>query len=338
MWRIVNGFVFFLNVIAFFIGLIAFAIPYVAPSKFPVISILSLGIPILILGHILFVIYWIIFRKKRFIFSFLILLGIFLFFPGIYKFSSGNSDEKPENSLSILSYNVRLFNAYEKKDHGDVPKMMKDLFQNEDPDVVMIQEYFRNNKVDFSQYPHNFIHFRQKESKVGYAIFSKYPLINTGSFDFKNSGNNTIYADLIKGKDTIRLYNMHLQSHGIIPEVQFLQETDKERLFKRLAKRFVQQENQIAAILAHTRKTSLPVVIGGDLNNTQFSYNYRKLKSGLNDAFREKGKGFGATFYFDHFPLRIDFIFASPELQVSSFKTMKKTYSDHHAIKTVIKL
>ena len=50
---------------------------------------------------------------------------------------------------------------------------------------------------------------------LGHAIYSKYPLINTHSFNFKDSYNNTIVADVIRGIDTIRVYNLHLQSFSI---------------------------------------------------------------------------------------------------------------------------
>ena len=40
--------------------------------------------------------------------------------------------------------------------------------------------------IDFSEYPYNYIHFKEKNI-LGHAIFSKYPLINTYSFDFENS-------------------------------------------------------------------------------------------------------------------------------------------------------
>ena len=56
------------------------------------------------------------------------------------------------------------------------------------------------------------------------------------------------------------------------------------------------------------------------------------LKDGMKDSFRERGNGLGTTFIFDKFPLRIDYIFASKEIDVLSFETLKETSSDHFAI------
>jgi len=51
-----------------------------------------------------------------------------------------------------------------------------------------------------------------KKVKYGQAIFSKFPIVKSGSIEFPNTANNAIYADIVKGSDTIRIYNVHLQS------------------------------------------------------------------------------------------------------------------------------
>jgi|SRR5690554_138669 len=336
MGKLLKGVIFFLNWIAALLMLVSFSLPYLPPSKFPVISLLSLAVPLLIVVNLLFVIYWIIKFNRRIFLSLSVLLFSFFYFNVFFEFATKGDAKNYANTLSVMSFNVRLFNAFEKKSHGDVPQMMAALIEEENPDVLCIQEYYRNHQVDFSNYPHQYIHFRRKESKVGYAIFSKYPLINTGAFDFVNSNNNALYADLVKDRDTIRIYNAHLQSMGIVPEVQFLKETDAGRLLRRLSGKFRLQESQIASILEHKSKTNHPVILCGDMNNTPFSYTYRKLKAGMQDSFRERGTGLGATFYFDNFPLRIDYIFTSTNFDIISFETIKETFSDHHAIRATL--
>src|SRR5690606_18404993 len=148
--------------------------------------------------------------------------------------------------------------------------------------------------------------------------------------------NNTLFADLVKGQDTIRIYGIHLESLGIIPRVSFLQESDNEKLRKRVSMAFEKQQLQVEAILAHKKQTSHPVIIGGDLNNTPFSYSYRKLNNGMQDAFRERGNGLGTTYKFEKYPMRIDYIFASEELDILSFNTVEKTFSDHYAVRASV--
>jgi hypothetical protein len=50
--------------------------------------------------------------------------------------------------------------------------------------------------------------------KTGQAIFL-FPIIDQGNIVFPNSNNNVIYADIKKGKDIIRVYNMHLLKYRL---------------------------------------------------------------------------------------------------------------------------
>ena len=56
----------------------------------------------------------------------------------------------------------------------------------------------------------------------------------------------------------------------------------------------------------------------------------------MQDAFRERGNGLGTTFKFEKFPMRIDYFFASEGLDIISFDTMEKTFSDHYAVRATI--
>lgn len=331
--RFLNNVIYWCNIFAALLLLVSFILPYLPPKTFPTLSLLSLFVSLLILLNIIFVIYWVIQLRARFLLSFVVLFISYFYFNVFYEISTPLDPKNYSNTLSVLSYNVRLFNAYEKK--GKDKKafdLVNKMIKERNPDVLCIQEYYKPNKIDFSGYPYQYIHYKRSNLKLGHAIFSKYPLINKGAFDFSDSFNNTLYADVVKNGDTIRLYNLHLQSHGIIPQVKYLQETDTQKLRRRIASSFEKQQNQINAILAHKRKTSHPVIISGDFNNTPFSYSYRKLKDGMKDSFRDRGNGLGTTFLFDKFPLRIDYIFASKKLDVLNFETLEETSSDHFAI------
>ena len=132
----------------------------------------------------------------------------------------------------------------------------------------------------------------------------------------------------------MRLYNIHLQSLGILPSVDFLQSSGTERIKKKISSGFVQQEDQIAEVLKHKNSSPYPVVLAGDFNNTSFSYIYRKLKKDMNDAFLEKGNGVGRTFSFVSYPMRIDYILTDPKFEVVKFHTLDETFSDHYPICT----
>lgn len=335
MGRFFNRMVYWANIIMALLLLMSFVIPYLPPSRFPTVALLSLLVPLLIIINIFLALYWALQLKRKFFLSAIVVGMAYFYFGAFYKISSEGDVSQYKNSLILMSYNVRLFNAYEKKPKSNGSETMKAYFQSETPDVLCIQEYYLPNKIDFSSYPYKYEHFKTPKSKVGNAIFSKYPLINKGAFDFKDTGNNTLYADVVKGDDTLRVYSVHLQSIGILPEVEFLKDTDNTRLRNKFVSAFEKQQLQINAIQDHKDNSRYPVIICGDFNNTPFSYSYRRMKADLNDAFRVKGNGLGTTFLFDVFPLRIDYILASKELEIVSFKTLKNTFSDHYAIRAV---
>ena len=336
MRKSLNKFIYWGNLLAAFLLLISFILPYLPPRSFPTLSLLSLVVSLLIIVNIIFAIYWAIQFRRRFFVSFTVLLISYFYFNVFYEVSSEGDASQYKNTLSVLSYNVRLFNAYEKNPKADAPQIISEMLFEESPDVVCVQEYYKPNTIDFSMYPHQYIHFKSEKAKLGHAIFSKYPLINTGAFDFEETYNNTLYADVVKDTDTIRIYSLHLQSLGIIPRVSFLQESDNEKLRKRVSRAFEMQQNQVEAILEHKSKTKHPVILSGDFNNTPFSYSYRKLKDGMQDAFRERGNGLGTTFKFEKYPMRIDYIFASEGLEILLFDTLKKTFSDHYAVRATL--
>ena len=80
------------------------------------------------------------------------------------------------------------------------------------------------------------------------------------------------------------------------------------------------------------------MIICGDFNNTAYSYVYKEIKGNLIDTFKEAGNGFGRTFDFKFFPVRIDFVLVDDRFKVNSFKTYDVKLSDHYPIMAKVKL
>lgn len=341
---IFNKFIYFLNSIAAILLLLSFILPYISPKSFPTLSILSLLVFPLIILNIAFVVYWLIRLKKQFLMSAIMLVLAFFQFSSFYKFGEDVSEKKVSHSLSILSYNVHLFNAFQEGDFKDSASVLKQIVNERQPDIICFQEYNGTHAPKIQGYPYVYEHFKTvkrangkiKKKALGHAIFSKYPLINKGAFDFDGTTNNTLYADVIKNNDTIKIYNLHLRSFGIAPHVSTLQEENKEKLIGRIKNSFQEQVEQVDAILKHKEDSSYPVLMAGDFNNTAFSYIYNELSIDMKDAYAERGGGLGTTFDFDGYPLRIDYILAQNNFEILSFNTIKETFSDHHPIFAVI--
>ncbi|MHA7058008.1 endonuclease/exonuclease/phosphatase family protein [Aquimarina sp. M1] len=338
MRKVVNKVVFFVNSLVAFALLMAYLLPYVSPQTFPLLSVLSLAVPILIVINVLFFLYWVILLKRKMLLSLIVLVLGISHVSSLYKIR-GKSWDETTNTLSLLSYNVHAFNRFKWIDSDLIPTDISKLVRDEKPDVFCAQEFYNNPDIDFSQYENKYEYFHHKSQELALVIFSKYPFLNKGSLNFKKTANNVIFADIVLPLDTIRVYNVHLQSHGISTKTDDLAKADSQKLFKRIQTSFKKQQSQAEQLITHMKSSPYKNIVMGDFNNTAYSYIYDKIKSeNLQDTFKEAGKGFGKTFNFELFPARIDFILVPEDTEVVAFKSFDVELSDHYPIFSRIKL
>ncbi|CAH8283967.1 endonuclease/exonuclease/phosphatase family metal-dependent hydrolase [Mariniflexile fucanivorans] len=333
----INKLIYSINMLFAFVLLLAFVLPFLPPKTFSVLSVLNLGVPFLILSNVLFFLYWLFRVKKQLLLSLVVLVIGQLAFGSLYKFSSSKKIEDP-NNFKVMNYNVRLFNLFEWIPEKDIDTQIIEFVKKEAPAILCIQDYHprKNNDLAFFKYKYEYL--SGKKIKHGQAIFSQFPIINSGSVEFPNTSNNAIFADVVNGKDTIRIYNVHLQSLRINTQIDSLKKENSERLFNRIGSTFKMQQSQTELLLNHKNQSQYKAIICGDFNNTAFSYVYRKIKGDLNDTFLKAGNGFGRTYDFKFFPVRIDYIFADKAFSVNGFKAYNQHYSDHYPISTTLSL
>ena len=333
----IDKIIFFFNSLIAAMLLLSYLLQYVEPKHFAYLSVLSLAAPLLIILNVIFVIYWLLKVQKQLILSLLVLIIGYSHVLSLYKFSS-SKNVNDKNNISIMNYNVRLFNLYDWIPEKDIETQIVSIIKDEQPDIVSFQEYYKHDNVDLSFYKYKYEKLSGQKIENGQAIFSKYPIVDSGSIDFPDTENNAIFVDVVKGIDTIRIYNVHLQSSGISTDVNKLKSENSELLFKRVVKTFKKQQSQAELFVSHKNESPYKVIVCGDFNNTSYSYVYRKVKGDLVDAFEEAGNGFGRTFDFKYFPVRIDFILADESFSVNGFKSFSKKLSDHFPILTKVSL
>ncbi len=333
----VDKIIFFFNSLIATMLLLSYILPHVAPKNFALLSVLSLAVPLLIILNILFVVYWLLKVKKQILISIFVLVVGYNYVWSFYKFSSSKQIEN-DSDISVMNYNVRLFNVYNWIDVHDVASQISDFIKEEDPDVISFQEYHPDDHVLLDIYAYKFEKLSGTRMKHGQAIWSKFPIINSGSIEFKNTANNAIFADIVKEDDTIRIYNVHLQSSGINANVEELKKEKSERLLRRVATTFRMQQDQAELFVQHKQNSPHKMIICGDFNNTAYSYVYNLIKGDLVDTFVDAGNGFGRTFDFKYFPVRIDFILADSNFNINHFKTFDIKLSDHYPILTRVSL
>lgn len=342
-----DKFIFVVNSLIAAICLLSYLLPYLPPKSFKVIATLSLSVPVFLLLNIVFCLYWILRFKKQFLLSLVVLLVGFNLLKSMFEFGHEPIVSKNPSDISLLSYNARFFNSNNWSPNKFIRDSIYNFVEKENPDILFFQEFYKPEYKEYKKlYPHAFQAFNMGYNRNGQAIFSKYEIVNKGSFDFENSFNNIIYADLKIKDEIIRVYNFHLETTGVNSKVELekgVSEADSEvaeEVARTIANSFVKQQHQVDAFIAHAKKFKGKFIIAGDFNNTAYSYIYNKIRRefDVKDSFEEMGSGFGTTYNFKYFPMRIDFVLPSHKFTVKSHQNFKKALSDHYPVKVVLGL
>jgi endonuclease/exonuclease/phosphatase family metal-dependent hydrolase len=356
-----NRMAMLLNHIAAIALLISYLAPYISPENFWFIAFFGLAYPVLFIINIGFVIYWTLLFKKTAFYSLIILISGWSQIRSYAQINPIPAPVHSKNGFKIMSYNVKLFDLYNWSHNIETRGKMFDLIKSESPDIMCIQEFYTNDGKDelnnldtLSKFQKaKFVHVEytttlRKTDHWGIAIFSKYPILKNGKLNFETKGNNTcIYSDILINGDTVRVYNVHLQSikfgykdYQFVDDLMNNKETEElqksKNILKRLKLGYIKRAKQTELVANHISNSPYPVVICGDFNDTPASYTYHTLSKSLNDAFVESGKGFGRS-YVGKFPsFRIDYILHGNEYKASGFRTIRKELSDHFPVVTYL--
>ncbi len=313
--------------------LITCILPYISLARFPIASLLSLTVPLLILANLFFLIFWAFRTRRAFVISLTALAAAYFFLGTFFKINyTAAVPEKKD--FTIMSFNTRAFNKYNWIDNPALGDQIINFVSEKDPDVICFQEFEKDRATELRQYPYQYVQSMVPGERSSVkAIFSKYPIIEKGTLNSLNNYNNAIYADILYGKDTLRLYNVHMESLRITPDYHALTGEPSGRLFRRLGRSFSRQEQQAERLNLHISNSAHKNIVCGDFNNTQFSNVYHLVKGDrLQDTFEARGKGYGSTYNFNYFPARIDFILTDITYQVVTHEVFREALSDHFPI------
>lgn len=313
------------------------------PGSLPYVSTVGLLVPFLIIVNILFAVLWAVRLKPFVLYSVLALAAGWGQLGSFFAFGSAERPAEGADTLRVVSYNVHGFSYAAAENGGQAEKIRREIVKYA-PDVVCFQEY-RRGRIELPGLPYSFV---KDHGWFVDAVFSRYPIVATGSLDFPGTQNNAVYADLrLPAGRIVRVYSVHLQSLGIsADEVNELASLPSEQikdravgLIGRVNAGFVRQQSQAEALRASIDGCRHPCVVAGDFNNTSFSYSFRRIAGeDLQDAFSRAGSGFGRTFRAIRlYPLRIDFILADREaFRVNAFSTLRSDASDHNGITALL--
>ncbi len=354
--------VFIINLLLAVYTLLAYLVIHIPPSRFWFAGFMTLSIPVMLVIHGLLILYWLRKYPGWIWVSVLVLVAGFPLLQrtfSLHPFAQNEVKTSENLAFKVLSYNTQLFAAHDyfSKGSKEKPRQALEWIKESRADILCLQEFYnQDGNNDFNAISQLAVEgynsymtplFRLNHNWQGFygvAIFSKFPILYSKEIVFsRNNLNKGVYADLLIGSDTVRVFNIHLQSMSIQPDSLGDKKNlsdlkaDSKDTFKRLKRGFVSRSKQIALVDWYVRNSPYPVIVCGDFNDIPYSYTYQRLRKRLNNAFEEAGNGFGFTLKSSKlFFLRIDNQFYDKRLNVRSFQTHREVpYSDHFPISAV---
>ncbi len=258
--------------------------------------------------------------------------------------------------VSLLSYNVRVFNAGRWLPGVGVRDYV-DFVLSADRDIVCLQEFSASTSdpksdvaaivgMTSARYPYHKVDFTgwiNPHQKSGQAVFSKYPIVASQSIRFEDTGNSVQRVDISVHGRTIRVLNCHLESiklsdselNAVVSAAGHPVESDKRELRHiggKMSRAQQRRARQARAVHAEVGRSPYPVIVCGDFNDIANSYTCQTAFEGLDDAFVRSGCGIGNTYNGKLPPLRIDYICYDKSLKAYNYQRFLTELSDHYPI------
>jgi len=355
-----------ITVVMCFLYLLSVITPYLNPQHWWLMGFMGLTFPYLFFILVFIFFFWLMAKPK------LALLPFFTLILGVKPisvtfaahFNSSDVSQKPDSTFRIVSWNVAnmygLSNNTEIKQHNrrELAQSILDL----QPDIICLQEfnhsYTQGENADniglFSKnYPHYFYSkdFNKENGfyTSGSIVFSKYPIIDSGKFDYPgNFTGSLIYIDVKVNNDTVRIFTTHLQSFGFnnadYAEINKIKQRDEQSLeaskniFIKMKNAFTNRGVQADIVRKQTDLCKHASVVCGDFNDVPSSYTYFHIRNIRQDAFLKKGLGVGRTYSSLAPMLRIDYILPDTSFSIQQFETVDENLSDHVMLVSDLKL
>lgn len=354
-----------LNILTAFFYLLSALAPYVKPTDFWFISLLGLAFPVLLVLLMTFALLWLLLKRKMIWLSLAVLLTgyksisvtIAFHTPSKFKY------EKEPQQIRIASWNVARFLEWKRNDNEKSKTRLKILqeINKQSPDILCLQEFFHSpdprfydniSEIKAMGYPYHYFSYDPdgEYQYIGAAIFSKYPMIDTGLVRYfrPSMPEALIHADIKTGDDTIRIFTTHLQSvqfrkkdYDAINEITNAEDsffTNSKTVLAKLKKAMKYRSTQADVVRKILDDSPYPVVFCGDLNDVPNSHTYITIRGSMQDAFLKKGFGIGRTYSSLSPTLRIDYIFTDEYFQINQFTRVVKYLSDHFMLMADIEL
>lgn len=350
------------SILVFFALALSYLSSHISPEKSWILPFFGLLYPYLVIINIFLTIYWILRRRWLFLIPAIIVIAGWNHLGRTFQFSSSDVIPAGLKPFKVISYNVKnLSNDNVDLLEPEIRDKIIGYLDEEDPDIICLQEFsvvhpdpeaFIDSISDRLKLPyHAHSQYSEKPRKRIDAIFifSKFPILDYSPVKKDLVHNFALFADLLIGNDTVRLFNIHLESlrlrhedYNFISELD-LQFEEKEnikegswRIFKKMKTAFSLRASQVETLSSCILDSPYPVILCGDFNDTPNSYAYQQLTANLKDAFIESGKGLGNTYIGKLPSYRIDYILYNDYFTSWQYRRGLVKYSDHYPVSCYI--
>lgn len=356
MKKLIHGIFLIINIVAIICVLMTYIGGHVSPEKFLLPAFFALFFPVTVIVNIIFILFWLILKRWYFLLSLAAITLSFSLIKATFPIHATPTEEfSSTDHFTLMTYNSAMLGGYKKHTEENPNKVIQHILDS-DPDIICIQEfatvsgskYITHQEVlnIFKAYPYKHIYYKNNKSvKSGIATFSKYPMIKKETIDLNSQSNGAIYSDIVIRKDTIRLFNCHLESNKLTGQdkampLELRQKFDTENLSnitlhlsRKLGQAYRIRARQADIIHNEIQSSQHKVMVCGDFNDVPLSYSYTKIKGNLEDAFGEAGTGLGTTFNETVYRFRIDYILYDEIFSLQEIQRDKIEYSDHYPLK-----
>lgn len=342
--------------------LLSYLAPHVDPGAVLWFAFLGMAAPFLWVADIVLMLYWVLRWKPVAVVLAVAALAGAGHVTKFYRPSPGRvySEQKVSGTLRVLSYNVEgFFGSDSLGERGNRMDAITAFIRETDPDIVCLQEFEINRINPFGRFEDSLpewkykaLFFRNDDTSaggLGLAVYSKYPLMRRGGIRYPESNNSSMWVDAVVRRDTIRIYNNHMQSTQVdrsdreyLGGMKVLSDSlgeDRTRsILHKLGRNFRVRASQADSIAGRIHDGTPKVIVCGDFNDTPMSYTYRRMRGDLEDAFSRKGRGPVYTYRGLGGVFRIDYLFHSDDFETVDYRSAQPPWSDHYPVIVDLKL
>ena len=361
VWGVFDVVMLVVSIVAALALVLALMSRVINPEHFILPAFAGLFYPVVYLVNLFCALWWVVRWDRWFWLS-----AAMLFLGGgsiglFYRSDVGTKPvtvDRERSDVVVATYNVMNFSDAGKPEAATSFDRVADWVNKNGIQLLCLQEAhfssehdfkaFRDQlkKLSYGHYVNGNASEAGESSGSGYALFSAWPIVRRGVASVDKQLVYSVWADVKIGRDTVRVFNNHLQSTGITledrsttlhPAIALDDEAGSKlmRIVRKMAGNYRQRVEQAKEVAKAVKESPHPVVVCGDFNDTPVSYVYRVVRKGgnLQDAFVEKGRGAEHTFKGLYKLFRIDYIMTDKEaFEVKDYASHNESMSDHKPV------